>query len=124
MRNNDQYWFDMILKQAEQITIKLGDKKVHRPLAISSQIYANLRLTQELGFVTNYNDMKNIADIFHIPVPLLAEDNYFRMDRDSGDFKRINATDQINNKNAQRDRFRQMYENILANMISLINNDH
>ena len=124
MRNNEEYWSDMILKQSIQITTKLGDKRVNRPLALSSQVYKNLRLTQELGFVTNYNDLKNIADIFHIPVPLLTEEQYYRMERENGMFAKIIARDQIINKNDQRDRFRKMYEKILKNMISLINNDH
>ena len=123
MRNNEEYWSELILKQAIQITTKLGDRRVHRPLAISSQIYTNLRLTQELGFVTNYNDLKNIADIFHIHVPLLTQEHYYRMERDNGMFAKITARDQISTKNAQRDRFYQMYEQILKNMISLINND-
>jgi hypothetical protein len=123
MRNNEEYWAKAIFEQAKNITKKLGDERTI-PLALKSEHYIN-GLSQNIGFVTNYNDLKNIADIFHIPVPFLAEAHFYKKDKDVDDndiFKRMTQLEIIT-KNDQRQRFYQMYEHIISNIVALIEND-
>ena len=123
MRNNEEYWAKEIFEQAKKITKKLGDER-RIPLALKSEHYIN-GLSQNIGFVTNYNDLKNIADIFHIPVPFLGEAHFYKKDKDVDDndiFKRMTQLE-IKTKNDQRQRFYKMYEHITSNIIALIEND-
>ena len=121
MRNNQKHWSVKIDEQAVLITNELGNREIDC-LAISSRQYAACNLSQKLGEVTEYHSLGDLADILHVPVPFLEEHHFYRRRDPDGLFEKL-SKDQASNMKRQRNGFRDMFSQIIQNMMSLISDD-
>jgi len=116
LRHTDQVWKRKIELSANELsTLNYG-------LAISSDIYSKCQRSNNLGIIRNFNTLKNISDIVHMPVPFL-------LDRHFVDYDHVNdIVKNMSPQNKQRltektSRFKQVFQemyNTIQMIISLV----
>ena len=123
LRNNEQLVKEKILEEACKITTFFGDNERKKTkLAVSSYLYEQCGLNQELGVITEYYGLKDLSEIFHIPVPFLTEKEFIKYDSTHGEYKSMTTNEKFEKTN-QVERFQQMFKNIAHNIFILAQND-
>ena len=66
-RGLDQIWIDQMKRGAHSISTM-----THQPLlALSQETYTILGRTPDIGEIRNFNSLKNMSDLSHMPVHFL-----------------------------------------------------
>jgi cellulose biosynthesis protein BcsQ len=115
-RHTDQVWKRKIELSANEIsTLNYG-------LAISSDIYSKCHRSNNLGIIRNFNTLKNISDIVHIPVPFLLDRHFIDYDH-VNDIVRNMSPQNKQRLTEKTVRFRQVFQeiyNTIQMIISLV----
>lgn len=114
-RLNEQFYANLIDEEAKNITFSL----VNDGMAIKENQYRAYDLEQRLGQITNYHSLGDISNIFHIPVPFLEEENFYKRDKEDELFYKVKSEKMLE----QRNRFRDMFAQLNRNILTLIEND-
>lgn len=123
MRNNEVFMSREILSEAKILTKKLGDDLViANRLAISNARYRAEEINQCIGNISQYHGLKEMSDLFRVPVPFLTVDHLWKFDKNSGFFKLITG-DQRKTYEQNIVNFKNAFNKIKTNIEKLIKND-
>ena len=121
MRRNEEFWAKSIQEEANKITLELGDNR-SKKLAITTEQYGKLHLSNKLGEITEFYGLGDLADLFHTPVPFLEDWYFVRRNDQDGVFYYV-STQERSRYSEQRDRFRLCFRLITDRILSLIDLD-
>lgn len=122
LRNNEKYLADLIGQEAIALVTKLGDKRTRTPLALTNEQYLECNLKPKLGSITEYYGLGDISDIFHIPIPFLNKNHFYKRDNIDENFYPLGKAE-ILKKEKQLKSFKRRFNRILDNIMALIQND-
>ena len=148
LRANQKSWFFKIQEHANAITGELSNAIPQ--LAISSEAYQTLQITNMIGKCKEYWSLNDFSSIFHVPVPFLEERHMYksffrnqvsgRVDEHEED-EENEEFDNYHDNNVEEERFKkvlskdrkkhfgfikewkQIFKQIKCNIVNLINND-
>ena len=98
------------------------DNGINIPLAVSNHVYFQCERSNNLGIIRNFNTLKNISDIVHIPVPFLEERHMTEYDH-VNDIVRQMSPQNKQNFMDKTSRFRQVFQEIYNSIDKIINLD-
>ncbi len=124
-RRAEEVWKRKIEYGADELSTleNFQDNGIKIPLAISGHVYLRCSRSNNLGIIRNFNTLKNISDIVHIPVPFLEERHMIEYDH-VNDIVR-NMPPQNREKFMEKTlKFRQVFQEIYNTIVMIIHLDN